>query len=151
MKPSSLKKVFGIISYFPNNDSAYHIETRRERTRRCSELLFKLEELWPDIDIIIIAQNWQDYHEPEIKNKIIKYDYDKLGILGARKELRKKFLSVSVRAHVNILKSCSVLHVFGSLYGKEFERHWRSVSALRVFEKLPNQDVEKLSDIVNVV
>lgn len=92
MKPSSIKKVFGIISYFPNNDSAYHIETRRERSRRCSELLFKLEELWPDIDIIIIAQNWRDYNQPDIKNNIIRYDYDKLGILGARKELRKKFL-----------------------------------------------------------
>ena len=92
MKPSSIRKVFGIISYFPNNDSAYHIETRRERSRRFRELLFKLEELWPDIDIMVIAQNWQDFELPEIKNKITRYDYGKLGILGARRELRKKFL-----------------------------------------------------------
>lgn len=89
---SKLKKVFGIISYFPDNDNVFHRQTRKERSRRCSELLFKLEELWPDVDIIIIAQNWQDYSQPEIKNKIIRYDYDKLGILGARKELRNKFL-----------------------------------------------------------
>lgn len=88
-----LKKVFGIISYFPNNDSDYHIETRRERSRRFRELLFKLEELWPDVDIMVIAQNWQDFELPEIKNKITTFHYDKLGILGARRELRKRFLA----------------------------------------------------------
>lgn len=89
----ALKKVFGIISYFPDNDTAYHIETRKERSRRFRELLFKLEELWSDVDIMVIAQNWQDFELPEIKNKIIVYSYDKLGILKARKELRKRFLA----------------------------------------------------------
>lgn len=88
-----INKVFGIISYFPNNDSDYHIETRRERSRRFRELLFKLEELWPTVDIIIIAQNWQDFELPAIKNKITTYHYGKLGILGARRELRKRFLN----------------------------------------------------------
>lgn len=88
----TLKKVFGIISYFPDNDSETHIVMRRERSRRFRELLFKLEELWEDVDIMVIAQNWQDFELPEIKNKIITYSYGKLGILGARKELRKKFL-----------------------------------------------------------
>ena len=93
MIPSSIKKVFGIISYFPNNDSDYHIEMRRERSRRFRELLFKLEELWPSVDIMIIAQNWQDFQLPNIKNKITTYHYGKLGILGARRELRKRFLN----------------------------------------------------------
>lgn len=93
MKPSSIRKVFGIISYFPDNDSDYHIETRRERSRRFRELLFKLEELWSDVDIMIIAQNWQDFEFPEIKNKTTIYHYGKLGILGARRELRKRFLA----------------------------------------------------------
>lgn len=87
-----VKKVFGIISYFPDNDSEYHIETRRERSRRFRELLFKLEELWPDVDIMVIAQNWQDFELPEIKNRIRTFSYGKLGILGARHELRKRFL-----------------------------------------------------------
>ena len=93
MKPSSIRKVFGIISYFPNNDTAYHIETRRERSRRFRELLFKLEELWSDVDIMVIAQNWQDFELPDIKNNIKVLHYGKLGILGARKELRKQFLA----------------------------------------------------------
>ena len=92
MKPSSIKKVFGIISYFPDNDSDYHIEMRRERSRRFKELLFRLEELWSDVDIMIIAQNWQDFQLPDIKNKVTAYYYGKLGILGARKMLRKHFV-----------------------------------------------------------
>ena len=70
MKPSSLTKTFGIISYFPDNDSEYHIEMRRERSRRFKELLAKIEEYWGDLDIIVIAQNWQDFELPETKNKI---------------------------------------------------------------------------------
>lgn len=88
-----IHKVFGIISYFPDEDSAIHIEMRRERSRRCSELLYKLEELWPTIDIMIIAQNWKNYEPPITKNSLTVYTYDKLGILGARKELRRKFLN----------------------------------------------------------
>lgn len=95
MKPSSIKKTFGIISYFPEPDSDYHKSARKERSRRCTELLLKLDELWPDIDILIIAQNWKDYELPKIRNNITRYDYDKLGILGARRELRQKFLNSS--------------------------------------------------------
>lgn len=87
-----IKKVFGIISYFPNNSSKINIETRKERSRRCRELLLKLSELWPDTDILIIAQNWQDFQPPKIKNNLKILYYDRLGILGARKELRKQFL-----------------------------------------------------------
>ena len=95
MKPSSLRKVFGIISYFPDNDNDYHIEVRRERSRRFLELLHTLEALWPDTDIMIIAQNWQDFELPLLKNKCKAYYYGKLGILGARRELRKRFLESS--------------------------------------------------------
>jgi len=89
----AVSKTFGIISYFPDEDSDYHIEMRRERSRRFRELLFKLDELWPDVDIMVIAQNWQDFELPQIKNKITVYHYGKLGILGARRELRKRFLA----------------------------------------------------------
>lgn len=132
MKPSSLRKVFGIISYFPNNDSAYHIETRRERSRRCSELLFKLEELWPDIDIIIIAQNWQDYHEPKIKNKIIRYEYDKLGILGARRELRKKFLESNYDYLIMLDDDAMISTENPQQYLDEIDAHPDSIVALRM-------------------
>lgn len=86
------KKVFGIISYFPNSDTAYHTEMRTKRTKRFFSMLYRLEELWPTVDIIIIAQNWQGLAIPDIHNKVTIYHYPKLGILNARRELRKKFL-----------------------------------------------------------
>jgi len=87
----ALKKCIGIISYLPEGKWSW----RKRRIPFITNLFNQLNELWPDIDIIIIAQNWQDYQIPEIKNKVIKFDYpDKLGILQARKILREKFLEL---------------------------------------------------------
>ena len=131
MKPSSIRKVFGIVSYFPDNDSPQHIETRRERSRRCRELLFKLEELWPDIDILIIAQNWQDFELPEIKNTIIKYDYAKLGILGARRELRKKFLESDYEYLIMLDDDGMIQCDDPSIYMNEIDKHPDGMGVIR--------------------
>lgn len=131
MKPSSVNKVFGIVSYFPSNDSEQHKITRKERTRRCSELLHKLEELWPDIDIIIIAQNWQDFEPPKIKNKIIRYDYDKLGIVGARKELRKQFLESDYDYLIMLDDDAMIECSDPSLYMNEIDKHPQGIGVIR--------------------
>jgi hypothetical protein len=52
---------------------------------------------------------------------------------------------------VKIVESYYVLQVFTSLYRQEFERRWRSVNTLRVFEKLSNQDVGMFPDMNNVI
>ena len=125
------KKVFGIISYFPNKDSAYHIETRKERSRRFRELLFKLEELWSDVDIMIIAQNWQDFELPEIKNTTIVYNYNKLGILGARRELRKRFLASNYDYLIMLDDDAMVNSADPQAYLDEIDRHPNGVGAIR--------------------
>lgn len=127
----TLKKVFGIISYFPNNDSNAHIEMRRERSRRFRELLFKLEELWPDVDIMVIAQNWQDFELPEIKNYITALHYDRLGILGARRELRKKFLE-SEYDYLIMLDDDGIIEADNpSLYMEEIDKHPNGIGVIR--------------------
>ena len=81
-----LKKVIGMISWFPND---YRRASRIEQVQKTFD---QLGELFPTLPIMIIAQNWQDA-QFAIKNQIIMYKYaDGLGILGARKELRKRFL-----------------------------------------------------------
>lgn len=127
----SVKKVFGIISYFPDNDSAYHIETRKERSRRFRELLFRLEELWPDIDIMIIAQNWQDFQMPDIKNRITTYHYGKLGILGARKELRKRFLNSDYDYLIMLDDDAMVSSDNPQTYLDEIDEHIDGIGAIR--------------------
>ncbi|MBO4542382.1 MAG: hypothetical protein J5725_04285 [Bacteroidales bacterium] len=131
MKPSSPRKVFGIISYFPNNDTEYHIETRRERTRRFKELLYKLEEYWADTDIMVIAQNWQDFELPNIKNKIITYHYDRLGILGARRELRKQFLASDYDYLIMLDDDGRVLNADADLYMQTIDEHPDGIGVIR--------------------
>ena len=129
---TELRKVFGIISYFPNNDSPYHIETRRERSRRFRELLLRLEGLWPDVDVMIIAQNWQDFELPEIKNKIITYEYpNKLGILGARKELRKRFLELDYDYLVMLDDDARIISADPQGYMAEIDKHPDSIGVIR--------------------
>lgn len=131
MKPSSIKKVFGIISYFPDNDSAYHTEMRRERTRRFRELLLKLEEYWPEVDILIIAQNWKDFTLPDTKNHKITYSYGKLGILGARKELRKRFLETDYDYIIMLDDDAMVTAFNPQRYLDEIDQHPDGIGALR--------------------
>ena len=83
-----LKKVFGIVSYFPDDQL-----THNARSERLTKLLYQLEELWPTVDVLIIAQNWKDYEPPKIKNNVIVVRYpNKLTIIGARWCLRNEFL-----------------------------------------------------------
>ena len=131
MKRSSVSKVFGIVSYFPDNDNSFHIETRRERTRRCSELLLRLESLWPDIDIMIIAQNWQDYTPPKIKNNIIIKSYPRLGILGARRELRKQFLDSNYDYLIMLDDDGRILNADPELYMNTIDSNPRGIGVIR--------------------
>jgi len=85
-----MTKCFGIVSYLPEEDRR---QARSRRMERLTNLLKQLEQLWPTVDILIIAQNWKDYQLPEIKNKIVVDSYSNaLGIVGARNKLRLKFL-----------------------------------------------------------
>lgn len=76
----------GIISWLPENAN-----TRKLRIDRLNRLCKQIEELWPEIPVLIIAQNWKDYI-PSIKLNFIINSYGRLGILKARQELRRKFL-----------------------------------------------------------
>ena len=78
-----ITKVIGIISWLPNDS------TRIIRQKRLEELLVKCDNLF-NLPIIIIAQNWSG-REKTTTNCIL-YNYEQLGITGARKKLREKFL-----------------------------------------------------------
>ena len=84
-----LRKVFGIPSWLPDKEP-----DRTQRKERINRLFKQLNDLWPDIDILVIAQNWQDFKPIETKNKQIVKKYEPLGILGARKTLREEFLNL---------------------------------------------------------
>ena len=83
-----LKKVFGIISWFP--DEPTHRKQRLERLNKTFKHLIDL--FGEDIEFLIIAQNWKNYKVPEFVKHTTIHRFNKLGILGARKMLRTKFL-----------------------------------------------------------
>lgn len=78
-------KVIGIISWFPDISSI-----RGVRIRRLQLLIDQCNRLM-NLPIIIIAQNWRN-GEISLPENVQVYYYDKLGITGARKELRNRFL-----------------------------------------------------------
>ena len=82
-----MKICFGIPSWLPDVEPA-----RTQRKERINRLFKQLNDLWPDIDILVIAQNWQDFKPMETRNKQIIEIYPPLGILLARKTLREEFL-----------------------------------------------------------
>ncbi len=76
-------KVIGIISWLPND------ATRQIRQKRLEELLVKCDALF-NLPIIIVAQNWDNTVKTTLN--CVVFSFDKLGITGARKKLREKFL-----------------------------------------------------------
>lgn len=86
-----MTKCFGIISYFP-----WTQPERLQRQERLDRLVAQLSNLWPDIDIIVIAQQWKFYTlTNKCRNKVYRFDYPALGILKARQTLREKFIELN--------------------------------------------------------
>lgn len=84
-----LKKCFGIPSWLPEKEP-----DRLQRQERLNRLFNQLNNLWPDTDILVIAQNWLDFKPIKTKNKQIIKTYEPLGILKARQILREEFLKL---------------------------------------------------------
>jgi hypothetical protein len=93
-------KVIGIISWLPNN------ETRKIRQERLEKLLEKCDELF-NLPILIIAQNW-DTTVKTTANCVV-YSFEKLGITGARKKLREKFLESNYEYLIMLDDDCQLL------------------------------------------
>ena len=92
-----LSKVIGIISYLP--DDKY---IRNKRIEKLNNLILKCNQLFPGIEIIIIAQNYQDYQPKGNSIRIVDF-YKPLGITGARKALRRVFLDYCTKDYLIML------------------------------------------------
>ena len=105
-----MSKVIGIISYFPGKQP-----DRDLRINRFNSLLSTLDWLFPGIPIMVVAQNWGDYKPPR---EMIIHKFSKLGILNARKTLRKLFLDST---YENMITMDDDVIISGES-GKEFLR-----------------------------
>jgi len=104
MQDITLKKCIGIASYFPEEPA------RTKRINRFNQLIQKINSIWPNLDILIVAQNWKDYQLPEVSNKITVYKYDNpLTIVGARNTLREKFLTETDYDYIIMLDDDAII------------------------------------------
>ncbi len=88
-----MKKVIGIVSWLPNNSD------HTARFQRVKRLIKQLQELFPTIPVVVLAQNWLAEEQLYIKslhnNVTIHATVERLGILKARKQLRQYLLATS--------------------------------------------------------
>ncbi|MBP5694625.1 MAG: hypothetical protein J6X03_04185 [Bacilli bacterium] len=107
-----LKKCIGIVSYFPSETARFN--ARAQRIARFNNLLGQINSLWPNIDILIVAQNWQDYQLPELTNKFTIYSYAQpLTIIGARNTLREKILNETDYEYIIMIDDDAVINSCG--------------------------------------
>ena len=111
----------GIISYLPDDSS-----DRNVRLSRLHSLLIKCDSIFRK-DIVIIAQNWHDVTLPKLHHtNLIIYKYpNKLGITGARKKLREKFLGSKYDYLIMLDDDADVkgTELDGLLYLQQIEAH----------------------------
>lgn len=111
-----MNKCIGIISYFPTND--------RDRNLRISyleDLFSQIDKLFTEIPVLIITQCWGDYI-PKFNGKLIRKDFNSaLGIIKARKELRKEFLNSDFDYMIMMDDDSVIRGTDASLYLKEIE------------------------------
>ena len=113
-----LTKTIGIISYLPDD-----LSIRRGRIEKLEKLLNKCSILFPNIKIVIIAQNWGSYNPPTNKNIWIAVSTDKpLGITEARRILRRVFLDYCNTDYLIMLDDdCTLYGSSGVEYLKQID------------------------------
>ena len=114
-KCRNLKKVFGVVSYLPSKQP-----DRNLREERLTRMFRQIHDVFGDVDWLVVAQNWGNYEPPgEVASRVEVHKYDRLGILKARKELRKLFLQ-SKYDYIIMLDDDVILQVDGPLIAQAY-------------------------------
>lgn len=119
-----ITKVIGIISWLPND------ETRSIRQKNLETLLQICDSLF-NLPIIIIAQNW-DKTVKTTENCVV-FTFDKLGITGARKKLRQKFLESNYDYLIMLDDDCKLVGTKESAqkYLEQIDLNYNSVGIFK--------------------
>jgi len=117
-------KVIGIISWLPDD------ETRKLRQEKLEKLLIQCDNLF-NLPIIIVAQNWNN--SVSITSNCVVFNYDKLGITGARKKLREKFLESSYDYLIMLDDDCELKgsKPYADDYLKQIDSHNGSIGIFK--------------------
>jgi len=121
-----ITKVIGIISWLPDDT------TRKIRQKKLEELLIKCDSLF-NLPVIIIAQDWDN--TVSITPNCAVFSFNKLGITGARKKLREKFLESNYDYLIMLDDDCDLVGTKGDAqkYIEQINNHPESVG---IFKKM---------------
>lgn len=101
-----MQKCFGIISYLPQEK-----KLRQRRWDKLVNLIYTCNKLF-NLNIMIEAQCWTYYEGSVITSSFpnvkVHFNQEKLGIVGARKKLRKHFLSSSYDVMIMLDDDCEI-------------------------------------------
>jgi len=105
-----------------------HPQIRQRRKDHINGLFTQLNNLWPDVDILIITQNWKDFVPSEVNNKVVRVNFEeKLGILKARQVLREEFLKLDYDYIIFMDDDCDKIKLDGDHahldYMTEIDKH----------------------------
>lgn len=109
--------IIGIISYLPDDTNL-----RLNRINKLNKLVTKCLCLFPNQKIYIIAQNWKTFQlDTYTKNIwVIDFGSEPLGIVGARKALRRVFLDYTTANYLIMLDDdCELKGNSGEEYIKQ--------------------------------
>ena len=115
-----MRKLIGIISYLPDNR-----EVRKNRIDKLRRLINKCSYLFR-LPIYIVIQNWEKQDIEAIS--LLPYvtlspNYDKLGIVGARKKLREYFISSDYDYLIMLDDDCDLNGGSGRDYLKQIDEN----------------------------
>ena len=113
-----LSKCIGIISYLPEDK-----QVKEARFNKLLKLIKHCDYLFK-LPIILIAQNYSsnDLNKIlEVSNDTKIYTYQKLGITGARRELRKKFLESDYDYLIMLDDDCGLSGLSSTEYLKQID------------------------------
>ena len=114
------RELIGIISYLPDN-----LEIREHRKQKLIGLINKCNELF-DLPIYIVIQNYTEEEEEflsNIPNVMTSPRFQKLGILSARKILRRTFLAMNFDTLIMLDDDCELIGTKSD--GQEYLRQLR--------------------------
>ena len=127
-----MKICIGMISYLPENNM------RSKRIESLQNLFNKLDELFPELPVLIVTQSWRNYR-PATKLKLNMENHSSaLGIINARIRLREMFLNSEYDYMIMLDDDCIINGSDASDYIKEIEDHpdgfgWFSNHLLKLF------------------
>ena len=82
-----MRPLLGIVSWLPPDEPR-----RSVRKGRAADTFRKCREWLPSVPVLVLAQGWQPMELAGMPSGITFSLYPRLGILGARRELRERFL-----------------------------------------------------------